>query len=194
MTDYHALIRQRLNEKRRVHSENTAAEAEKLAKRYGCDEQKAYTAGLLHDIAKCLSQDEASALAAKYGVAIDEYAQNNPELIHGPLGAAIVQNELKIRDEEILDAIRYHTTGRRGMSLMEKIIYLADVIEPTNVFEGVEDIRRMAYEDLDGAIVLSAINTLDFVLKRRLVIHPDTVDAYNDIMIIKRRNLIGTKV
>ena len=193
MTDYHALINTRLDGKRCIHSESTADEAIKLAQRYGFDTQKAYTAGLLHDLAKCLSPQEACEKAKAYGIGINEYYENNPELMHGAVGAAIAEYELHIHDEEILSAIRCHTTGKKDMSLLDKIIYMADLIEPSRNFEGIDEIRRMAYEDLDKAIVMAVRSILDYVMKRGLVIHPDTVDAYNDI-IIKRRNLFGTKV
>lgn len=193
MTDYHALITARLDDKRCIHSKGTADEAFKLAQRFGCDVQKAYTAGLLHDIAKCLSPQEACEKANAYGIEINQYFENNPELMHGEVGAAIAEYELQIHDEEILSAIRCHTTGKRDMSLLDKIIYIADLIEPSRNFEGIAEIRRMAYKDLDNAIVMAVRSILDYVMKRGLVIHPATVDAYNDI-IIKRRNLFGTKV
>lgn len=193
MTGFHETIRKYLDEKRSLHSINTAAEALKLAKKFGCDEEKAYAAGMLHDIAKCLDKNDMFELAKKYNIEIDKYCKMNKELFHGILGAEIARNELQITDEEVLNAIRCHTTGKKDMTLLDKIIYIADLIEPLRDFKGIEAIRRMAYEDLDEAVVMAARSIMQYVMEQGHVIHPNTVDAYNDLL-IKRRNTVGKKV
>lgn len=190
MTEYLGIIRNYLDEKRCLHSVNTAQEAVKLAKKFGGDEEKAYIAGILHDIAKCMDKKDMLKLAKKYDIEIDTYCMNNMELFHGLLGAAIVKNELKIDDEEILSAIRCHTAGKKDMALLDKITYMADLIEPSRKFSGIKAIRRMAYKDLDEAVFMAARSILKYVMEQGHVIHPDTVDAYNDVL-IKRRNTVG---
>ena len=122
MTGFDDAIHRYLDEKRCLHSVNTAKEAVKLAKKFGCDEEKACTAGILHDIAKCLDEKDMLKLAKKYDIEIDGYCKINKELFHGTLGAEIVKNELKVFDGEILNAIRCHTTGKKDMTLLDKII------------------------------------------------------------------------
>jgi predicted HD superfamily hydrolase involved in NAD metabolism len=190
MRDYTEVIRSFLDERRFSHSVSTAAEAVKLAMRYGADEDKAHEAGMLHDIAKCLSPGEAIAAAERYGVAVDDYCRVNTELLHGAVGAAIAKQVIGITDGDVLTAIACHTTGKRGMSLLDKIIYIADLIEPSRDFDGIEEIRETAYEDLDEAVIQASKSVINYVLKRELVLHPDTIDAYND-SILKRRNAIG---
>ena len=119
-----------VDKKRAVHSKNTAKEAVKLANKYGVDAQKAYVAGLLHDVAKGQCRFGLRNLAKQYELTIDEFEMRNPELTHGKLGALMVNRQLGIKDKDILSAIRWHTTGRANMSMLEKVIYVADLIEP----------------------------------------------------------------
>lgn len=183
MTDYKKYLdylKEMIDEKRLRHSIGTADEAVKLARRYGADEDKAYTAGLLHDAAKGKCQYGLNHLAAEYGMVIDEIESKNIELIHGRLGAAMIEKQLGIHDEDILSAIRWHTTGRKGMSLLEKIIYLADLIEPGRHFEGIEEIRRIAYRNIDEAMRAALKQVIDFVQSQGFALHPSSIEAYND--------------
>lgn len=190
MTDYRQIIKKYLDKERFEHSLNTAAEAVKLARAYGADEEKAYTAGMLHDIAKCLTAEDAIAAVRKYGAEADDYCLANAELLHGMVGALIAEHELKIADREILSAIDCHTTGKKGMTLLDSIIYIADLIEPLREFKGIGEIRQAAYRDLNAAVILAAKSVIAYVMERGLVVHPKTVDAYNDA-ILKRRNTVG---
>lgn len=192
MKDYLETAKKYLKGGRYEHSVNTAKEAAALARAYGADENKAYTAGILHDLAKDFTKKEALLQAAKYGIEVDGYCRENIELLHGLLSAEIAKKELDVQDEEILSAIACHTTGKRGMSLLDKIIYVADLIEPKRGFAGIEDIRNTAYNDMDKAVLTAVKSVLAYVMERGLVIHPDTIEAYNDIT-IKRRETLGKR-
>lgn len=181
-----AELKKILSKKRYVHSLGVAGEAEKLARKYKADTDKAYLAGLVHDCAKEYPPEEMEKiLKSKYGVSVDAMSRLMPKILHGPLGACDAQSKFGIYDPEILDAVKYHTTGKGNMSMLAKIIYIADYIEPNRDFDGVEELRRMAYEDIDAAIVHGIDETVKDLIKRGLVIHPDTVHARNDL-IIKR--------
>src|SRR5690606_33311273 len=104
------------------------------------------------------------------------------ELWHAPVGAYLVKKEIGITDEDILDAIRHHTTGRPGMTTLEKVVFLADYIEPNRSFPGVEEVREKAKKSLDEALVLSLQNTIRFLLSKNQLIYPQTVATYNDLL------------
>ncbi len=177
---YMEYLKQNIDEKRLQHSIGTANEAVKLAKAYGADITKAEIAGLLHDVAKGKCKHGFMKLADEYRIEVDEIEAENVELIHGKLGAAMIEKQLGIHDEEILSAIRWHTTGRRGMTLLEKIIYLADLIEPNRHFEGIDDIRRMAYQNIDKAMREALKQVMSFVQDKGFALHPHSIEAYND--------------
>lgn len=104
---------------------------------------------------------------------------HNPELWHAPVGAYLVQREAGVQDEDILDAIRYHTSGRPGMTLLEKVIYVADYIEPNRAFPGVDEVRKLAETDLNQALIQSIKNTMVFLMKKNQPVFPDTFLTYN---------------
>ena len=171
-------LKKHIDDARIQHSLNTAREAVTLAKRYGADEHKAYIAGMTHDVAKGKCRYGLKNLAEEYGISIDAVEASNPELTHGKLGAEMVSRELGINDEEILNAIRWHTTGRAKMSLLEKIIFIADIIEPRRDFEGVEDIKRLADSDIDAAVILALEYVMKFVHRKGFALHPKSIEAY----------------
>jgi len=111
-----------------------------------------------------------------------ELLQYSPVLWHAPVGAEAVREELGIDDEEVLDAIRFHTTGRPGMSLLEKVIFLADYIEPGRSFSGVEEVRRLARENLDRAILKALDNTILYLIERGFKVYPQTLLTRNDML------------
>lgn len=156
--------------------------AEKLAKVYGCDKYKARLAGLIHDCGKIENDRELLKMAFEFGIIHDDVEDVNIALLHGPLGAEIAKNEFEIKDLEILNAIRYHTTGKENMSLLEKIIYIADYIEPNRDFPLVEEIRRLAFLDLDKAILLAMDNTIKYVVDNGWVLDTETVKARNFLL------------
>lgn len=170
-----------LDSQRITHSLNTAGMASKLAKIHGEDSDKAYIAGLLHDIAKGMCSRGLAKAAKDYGIVADEYEQNNQELLHGRLGAAMANKLFGINDENVLNAIRWHTTGRAGMSLLEKIVYLADLTEPSRNFENLDSIRELAQKDIDSAMCLALQRVMEFVKRKGFAIHPNSIKAYNDL-------------
>lgn len=178
-------LRSELKESRYIHTLGVAEESSSLAKRYGEDERKAYIAGLLHDCAKNFDREKTFALCEKYSVELDDVLKKQPDLIHSFLGAAVARYEYGVEDEDILNAIRYHTTGRADMSSLEMIVYLADMIEPNRSFyEGLDKIRKLAYYDLKSAVAEAVSQTITFNEgKKGRVIHPlslQTFEFYKD--------------
>lgn len=175
-----------LSEKRFKHSLGVAEEAERLADKYGADKKKAHLAGLVHDVAKEIDADSArTMLKDRFGIRVDPVTYNVPKLLHAPLGACLAQTEFGIFDAEILDAIKYHTTAKADMSLLTKIIYMADYIEPNRDFDGVDELREQAYDDLDEAIITGLDYTISELLSDGKMFHPDTVHARNYLILQK---------
>ena len=152
-------------------------EAVKLAERWGADPGDAAEAGILHDITKKLTMAEQLKLAEKYGIVFDALERENIKLTHAITGAELSRDLFGVTDE-VYDAIRWHTTGKPDMTLLEKIIYLADYIEPTRDFEGVEPLRALAYEDIDAAMALGLKMSLEELKAAGIVPHNDSVEAY----------------
>ncbi|SHE81331.1 putative HD superfamily hydrolase of NAD metabolism [Caldanaerobius fijiensis DSM 17918] len=171
-----------LTPKRYRHSLGVQATAVELASLYGADVYKASIAGLIHDCAKDLDADQIHALIKKYGLALDDIYLNQLELVHAPLGAALAKDLFDVQDEDILNAVRYHTTGRVDMNLLEKIIYLSDYIEPGRNFDGVNEIRQEAKQDLDKAVIMAMDSTIIYVIKKKGLIHTNTIDARNKLL------------
>lgn len=169
-----------LHHRRAPHVLGTEAEAVKLAERWGDGDpeliQKARRAALLHDCTKRLDMEEQKALCAEYGIELDPLEQREIKLLHAKTGAAIAESVFG-EEAEIVEAIRWHTTGRADMTLLEKIIYLADYIEPTRHFAGVEDLRRRCYEDLDEGLLMGLEMTVDEMVERGSPIHRATLEA-----------------
>lgn len=172
-------LKDQLNEKRYLHSVNVMNVSAELARVYKADENKARLAGILHDCAKGLKGDEAIDYAKKIGYCPDEIELAQSGLLHGIIGEHLARVEYGVADKEILDAIRWHTTGRAGMSVLEKIIYVADYIEPLRSFDGIEEMRKAAYEDLDLCVVLCADSTIKYVLRKGYLLHQKTVETRN---------------
>lgn len=175
-------LKKSLSEKRYKHSLGVCEEAVKLAKLHGADAEKAYIAGLLHDCAKGFNLDEQLELCEKYGVEIDAVTLLCKPVIHAPLGAKIAEAEYGINDNEILEAIRCHTVAKEKMSLLDKIIYVADMIEPSRDFDGVDKLRKAAYKNIDEAFVTGLRSSIEINAKRNRAIHPDTISAWNYMM------------
>lgn len=180
--EYIEALRERLTEKRFVHSLNVADTSKELALIYGCDPEKAYTVGLIHDCCK----DEAPGLQLSYmlgnSLEMTELEINEPKLYHAMCGSVYARKEFGITDEDMLNAIRYHTTGRKNMSLLEKVVFIADFISAERDYNGVDVMREKAKRSLEEAIVEGLGFTIKDLIERERIIHPDTVDAYNDAM------------
>lgn len=184
--DIKEYLKENLSEKRYKHSIGVAEEAVRLAERYGSDKEKAYITGLVHDCAKEIENSEAKKmLSDDYNIVLDAVTLNTHKLLHGPLGACMAQDKFGICDLEILDAIRYHTTAKASMNIFTKIIYIADYIEPNRDFDGVEDLRKLAYENIDEAILLGLDWTITELTEKGSMFHPDTVHARNYLLLDK---------
>jgi nicotinate-nucleotide adenylyltransferase len=165
-----------LKHKRIPHVLGTEQEAIRLAQRYGADVEKARRAALLHDCTKKLEMEEQLALCETYGMELDELEQVALKLLHSKTGAAIARDVFGV-DDEIYSAIYYHTTGRAGMTLLEKIIYLADYIEPTRDFPDVDVLRKACYEDLDKGLLLGLEMSIEEMQRMGNPVHHATVEA-----------------
>ncbi len=157
-------MKKRLPRKRYQHTQGVRYTAAALAMRYGADIQAASIAGLLHDCAKYLSEEEILEECKRYQIPCSGTEREKPYLLHAKLGACYARQKYKIDREDILLAIQYHTTGRPGMSLLEKIIFTADYIEPgRKPLPGLPAIRQMAFCDLDEAVYMILRDTLDYL-------------------------------
>ena len=165
-----------LHHRRVPHVLGTEQEAIHLAERWGADVAKARRAALLHDCTKKLNLPEQLALAERFQVPLDEMERREIKLLHAKTGAGIAEAVFGT-DEEITNAIRWHTTGRARMTLLEKVIYLADYIEPTRSFPGVEALRKRCYENLDAGLLLGLEMTIREMEERGAPIHPRTLEA-----------------
>lgn len=180
--EYINLIKSRLSEYRFSHSLNVADAAAKLAEKYNSNSQKAYVAGILHDIMKEESLEVQRNYIEKNGEIMTNLELNNRAVYHQMSGAAYCRLELGINDEEILSAIRYHTTGKRGMTLLEKIVYTADYISADRSYPDVEVMREKAWHSLDDAMLYSLKYTINDLISKNLPVHPDTLECYNGIL------------
>ena len=164
--------------------------AVKMAKHYGVDDKKIYVAGLLHDCGKFCKGDIAREFAQKIGYEPDEIELLQPGLLHGIIGEHIARQDYGIKDPEILKSIKWHTTGRPGMSVFEKIIYIADYIEPNRNFADIEAMREEAFRNLDRCIVLCADSTIRYVTDKGYLLHPRTVETRNhSLLALKASNM-----
>lgn len=165
-----------LTEKRIAHVLGCENEAVSLANRWGEDPECAAVAGILHDITKKLSAEEQLKLCEKYGIINDAAEVANPKLLHAKTGAAFARELFGIEDD-IYGAIRWHTTGKPDMTLLEKIIYLADFVEPTRNFPGVEELRELCFEDIDAAMAKGLEMSLEFIRSGGAEPYKDSVEA-----------------
>ena len=165
-----------LKYKRIPHVLGTEQEAIRLAERYGADVEKARVAALLHDCTKKLDIEEQLALCRRYGIQLDELEQKALKLLHAKTGAAIARDVFGV-DDEIYRAIWWHTTGHAHMTLLEKIIYLADYIEPSRDFPGVDKLRSVCYKDLDEGLLMGLEMTIEEMTSMGNPVHHATIEA-----------------
>ncbi len=175
-------LKSKVSEKRYNHCVNVGNMAKKLAKVHGADEKKAYIAGILHDIAKEMSYKEQLEVLGERNFYPSEYSSKNYRIFHGWVGSIYVKKNFNIDDEDVLNAIRYHTTGRKSMSKLEKIIYNADCVSVERRFEGVEYFRRASLSNLDIVIIDKLAGAMKDCLKKQRIIMRDTYEAYNDLI------------
>ena len=164
-----------LDHKRYEHTVGVEYTAAALAMRYGAGLYEARLAGLLHDCAKCISDEKRIVICEKHHIPISDVERRNPSLLHPKAGAYLAEKEYGVKDPDVLHAILYHTTGRPGMSLLEKIIFVADYIEPgRDRAPGLQEIRVLAFTDLDGALRRILEDTLHYLEGRPEEIDPMT--------------------
>lgn len=186
--NYHEIekkLKKELRPDRYSHTLAVVDSALKLGEMYKCDAEKVRYAALLHDCAKNYNDTQLLEVADQYHLDLDPVTKREPQLLHGPIGAEVARAEYGITDQEVLDAIHYHTTGREHMTLLEKIIYLADFIEPGRDYPGVDKLRKMAFENLDDALIQALTNTLRYISGLGGLIHVQTVSARNDLIMKK---------
>ena len=179
---YHDIIKKKLPHYLYQHSLGVAQSGQELAYLYGEDPVKAYQSGLLHDYAKSYSTQVLRNYAAQQEISLDEISWKEPQLLHGPVGALLLREELKVEDPEILEAVYYHTTGAPGLGKLGKIIFLADVIEEGRSYPGVEKLRRAAREDLRAALIQALDQTIKLVIDRCNLLHPYSVAFRNELL------------
>jgi predicted HD superfamily hydrolase involved in NAD metabolism len=172
-------LKRKLPEKRFEHSIGVEYTAATMAFMYGVDIEKAMTAGLLHDCAKYVPNEKKIKKCQKRGIAISQCERRNPELLHAKLSAVYAKEKYGVKDKEVLSAIAYHTTGKPDMTTLEKIIYIADYIEPNrNILPEMDLIRREAYTDLDVCLFHILKNTINYLGKKESNIDPITRETY----------------
>ena len=177
------LLKEMLPERRLNHSLSVSKCAVKLSEIYKCDKEKAKIAGLVHDCAKYFTNEQIEDCVKNFNIQLDALEENNIALSHSIVGSYVAREVFDIDDEEILNAVKYHTTGKENMSLLEKIIYMADLVEEGRKFPKVEELRELTFNGkLDEALLLSFNNTIKFVIDNEQLIHPRTVSARNYIL------------
>ena len=181
INEYKEILKKRLTPKRYNHSLCVADEAVRLAKKYGGDLDKCYLAGLLHDVTKNAPDEEHLKLFQDFGIILSDIEKKAKKLWHAKSGTVFVQYFLGIEDKEVLDAIRYHTTARAGMTQLDKILYLADFTSADRDYDDVDILRGIAEKSMEDAIRYALAYSITDLVQQGRAIHPDTVAAYNEI-------------
>ena len=177
------VLKARMGEKRYIHSVNVATEAKRLAKKYGADVEKARLAGILHDITKETPSEEQLKIIQRSYIKLNDVESPSPKLWHAIAGAAFVRYYMGIDDEDIFNAIRYHTSGRANMSVLEKCIFIADFTGAERDYEGVEEMRSLANKSLEDAMTFGLSFSISDLAKRRLAIDPNSLACYNEMVL-----------
>ena len=190
MLPFERFIKERMSEKRFIHSVNVAKTARWLAFKYDVDDRKAVIAGILHDITKEWLLNDHLSFLHTYNVGVSSYEYASPKLFHAITASCYAKVILKITDIDILQAIRFHTTGRPGMSPLEKVIFLADGISEERRYSGVNELRYIAEYSLDDAVFKEISGIIsDELLKKGRLIHPDTFNAYNEFILLRAKKM-----
>ena len=172
-------LKKELDRQRFEHTLGVEQTARQMARVFGENEEKAALAGLLHDCAKCMPLSQM--IKAARHAEVDPVMKESKALMHAVAGRCVAQDVYGVQDEDVLGAIRWHTTGHAGMTRLEKIIYLADVIEPNRKpYPGLEDLRALCMQDLDSAMHAALRQSLEHVREQGKTLHPDTLAALAD--------------
>lgn len=181
-----------LQPKRYEHTLGVRYTAASLAMCHGVDVDKAQLAGILHDCAKSYSDEELLSMAEEYQLSISDVERISPYLLHAKVGAYLAEHIYGVKDEEVLEAIRYHTTGKPEMTALEKIVFIADYIEPNRkMIKGLPESRKLAYKDLDEAMYYILENTLNYLKEKSVntTIDATTKSAYEFYAYKKKENM-----
>lgn len=184
MEDIKEELKKMLTKERYNHSLGAMKSAGELARIYNEDEESAKFAGLIHDIAKELIKEEIEKMLSKYNIELDLIEKNQIGLLHSKIGAELAREKFNA-SKKVQDAIKYHTTGNIKMDKFAKIIYLADKIEETRTYDEVEELRKLANQDLDAAILFVMNFTIQKSIKKQTLIHPDTIEMRNNLILKK---------
>ena len=172
-------LKENLKESRYNHTLGVCEIALELAELNGVSKEKAEIAALAHDVAKNLSKEEMKKIIKDNNIILSNVEKENMNLWHSIIAPIVAEEKLGITDEDILDAVRWHTTGKEDMSVLTKIIYIADMIEPGRSFPGLEDIRKETFEDLDKGVYTGLTHSIQFLLSKNLLIDENTIKARN---------------
>ena len=178
-------LKENLMESRYTHTLGVVETAKKLASLNEVDEKKAEIAALAHDIAKNKTIYELKDILEKNNVKLTYDEEQNQELWHSMVGPILAKEVFKIEDEKILSAMRWHTTGKENMSKLDKIIYIADMIEPNRKFPGVDNLRRECFKDLDNGVLQGLNHTIKYLLSKEVPIDINSIKARNYLLIYK---------
>lgn len=187
-----ALVEPHLTTHRYVHTIGVADTALELADHTSVDKARLELAAIFHDYAKFRDKPEMRAIIEMEDFDPD-FLSYGDELLHAPAGAYLVKKEIGIEDPEILSAITWHTTGKPDMTTMEKILFLADYIEPNRTFPGVIEVRELSVSSLDQAIIKALANTIEFLMKKRQPVYPGTLATYNQLVFKFRKGNVNEK-
>ncbi len=180
--EYLKVLRNKVDDYRYNHCLAVAEQAVHLAEKYGANKEEAYIAGLLHDITKNENYDWQLNFAAECGIILDSVLKNSPKLLHAVTGALFLEHELGIKNSEILNAVRFHTTGKANMSLLEKIVYIADFTSSDRTYPDVDVVRGLVEESLESAILYALSYTIKNLVDKQNAVCADTLEAYNYLL------------
>ena len=183
-SDLEKAVQEKLTKKRFTHTLGVAETAVKLAKIFGESEEKAYIAAMLHDYAKCMTIEEQRKYAS-FECDVKVIESYSKELLHAFAAVHLCKTVFHITDEEILRAIKLHTTGQENMTMLDKIIFLADYIEPNRVFPGVDEAREIVFQDLNQGMLFALSKTIIYLIEKKQKVYPETLQAYNYYSIYK---------
>lgn len=183
MKKYYELAEKTLSERRFIHSRNVACAAVKLAEKHGCSPEKAELAGILHDITKEVSAENQLQIIESGGIILDDIYKNSPQLLHAVSGMVYCRDSLGITDEEVLSAIRYHTTAKGNMTLLEKIIFIADFISDERDYDDVDIMRAECEKSLEAGMLYGLSFVIPDIVRKQRAVHPDALAAYNELVL-----------
>ena len=172
-------VQNSMNEARFKHTMGTVKAAVELAEKLGENTEKTYTAALLHDCAKNMPFEEQLEYGKRYGYIPDEITKKSLPILHAPIGALVAEHEYGIQDADVLNAIRYHTTGRENMTVLDEIVFTADLTEENRSYEFVDELRDKVNENFHEGLILAFDRVIGFVLAKGTLLHPTTVFARN---------------